>query len=426
MRAKCVEPALLVVLSGIVAALHIGKMPVAIPVLREALGITLVEAGFLLATVQFAGMSVGVLIGTATDGIGLRRSVIAGQLILAVAGLGSLWVEQSSTLLLFRALEGLGFLLVVLSAPGLIRQLIPPSRLPQYLGLWGAYMGTGASLALLCAPAIMALIGWRGLWVMLAALSTAMALWAAMAIPSDAQRRTTILNSPSRSQQSRWWQRLVLTLGSREPWRVAIAFALYSSQWLAVIGFLPSIAEQAGYSKQAAGVLTALACAANVSGSVAAGRLLHRGFSARHLLCIAYLSMILTTFLAFSSFTDDLPGLRYLVVVLFSAIGGLIPGTLFSVVVDVAPNEHTVSTTVGWMQQCSSMGQFFGPPAVAMLAASVGGWHMTWVATAICSLIGLILSVGLKFRRTSKPPSLMQASLQSLPSTAIKTSTSAP
>ena len=51
-----VEPALLVILAGVVAALHVGKLPPAIPVLQEALGLTLVQAGFLLSLVQLAGM----------------------------------------------------------------------------------------------------------------------------------------------------------------------------------------------------------------------------------------------------------------------------------------------------------------------------------------------------------------------------------
>lgn len=391
------EPALLVILSGVVAALHIGKMPVAIPVLREALGITLVEAGFLLATVQFAGMSVGVLIGTATDGIGLRRSVILGQSILASAGLAGVWVQRPEALLAFRAFEGLGFLLTVLSAPGLIRQLVPRAQLTPYLGLWGAYMATGAAVALLVAPSIMSLIGWRGLWLLLGGCSAAMAVWVGASIPPDAQRREA-MRAPAGQAGGPWWLRLRLTLSSKEPWRVAIAFALYTSQWLAVIGFLPLVCEQAGFSKSAAGGLTAFACFVNVCGSVAAGRLLHRGVPARHLLYVGYVSLMVMAFLAFHPSTADLPVLRYVAVVLYSAVGGLIPGSLFAEVVHAAPSEGTVSTTVGWMQQCSSTGQFFGPPAVAMLAAEVGGWHLTWVATGACSILGVILASGLASR----------------------------
>lgn len=394
-----IEPALLVILSGIVAALHIGKMPVAIPVLRDALGVTLVEAGFLLATVQLAGMCVAVFVGTATDSLGLRRSVIAGQWILGVASIGSLWVEQPASLLVLRGIEGFGFLLSVLPAPGLIRQLVPTSQLARYLGLWGTYMATGASIALLCAPSVMALAGWKGLWLLLAAFSVAVGLWVLVVVPDDATRAGAVPASSTTVAGDRWWQRLRLTLTSREPWRVAVAFSMYSSQWLAVIGFLPAIYEQAGYSGSTAGALTALACFVNVIGSIAAGRLLHRGFCARHLLYIGYLSMTLATFLAYAQWTSDAPVLRYLAVVMFSAIGGLIPGALFSLAVHAAPTDRTVSTTVGWMQQCSSTGQFFGPPAVAWLASEAGGWHWTWVATGATSLIGLLLARGLNFNR---------------------------
>ena len=50
-----VDPALIVILAGVAAALHVGKLPPALPVLREVFALTLVEAGFLLSLVQFAG-----------------------------------------------------------------------------------------------------------------------------------------------------------------------------------------------------------------------------------------------------------------------------------------------------------------------------------------------------------------------------------
>ena len=61
----------LVVAGGVAAAVHVGKLPPAIPVLREGLGLTLVEAGFLLSLVQFAGMTLGLLVGLAADRLGL-------------------------------------------------------------------------------------------------------------------------------------------------------------------------------------------------------------------------------------------------------------------------------------------------------------------------------------------------------------------
>ena len=93
-RDSSVPPAFVVIIAGMVAALHIGKIPPAIPVLRDALGVSLVEAGFLLSMVQMAGMLGGVFIGLAADGFGLRRSVLLGQAVLASASLAGAWATQ--------------------------------------------------------------------------------------------------------------------------------------------------------------------------------------------------------------------------------------------------------------------------------------------------------------------------------------------
>ena len=351
--------------------------------------------------VQMAGMLGGVFIGLAADGFGLRRSVLLGQAVLVAASLAGAWATQPGELLALRAIEGFGFLLCVLPVPSLIRQLVPPSRLALHLGLWGTYMATGTSLVLAAGPLLMGAIGWQGLWVALAMASAAVAGWLFLRVPSDRVRRAMAAMPagaavPARAQ---WRARLRATLGSVGPWRVAITFSVYSSQWLAVIGFLPAIYAQAGLSGQLAGLLTALACLSNVTGNVAAGRLLHRGVCARHLLYAGFLAMAATAFVAFSPLTAEAPVARYLAVVLFSAIGGLIPATLFALAVHVAPDEHTVSTTVGWMQQCSSAGQFLGPPLVAWVAGMVGGWQWTWVITGLASLVGLVLSSRMRYQR---------------------------
>ena len=168
---------------------------------------------------------------------------------------------------------------------------------------------------------------------------------------------------------------------------------MYSGQWLAVVGFLPSIYTQAGLSGVTLGLLTALAAAVNMLGNMASGRLLQRGIHPSVLLAMGFFAMGVGTLLAFAEFTQSWPWLRYAGVLVFSACGGLVPGTLFSLAVRLAPNERNVSTTVGWMQQGSAAGQFAGPPLVAWLASLVGGWQWTWLATGLCCVVGGVLSL---------------------------------
>jgi hypothetical protein len=169
-------------------------------------------------------------------------------------------------------------------------------------------------------------------------------------------------------------------------------FCVYSAQWLALMGFLPSIYAQAGVSGVLLGVLTAAAAAANILGNVASGRLIHAGHAAHRLLWWGYAAMALGSTLAFSSVTEGAPWLRYAGVLLFSSLGGLVPATLFSLAVRLAPNAQQIATSVGWVQQWSAMGQFFGPPLVAWVAARSGGWQSTYLVTTSLCALGAVLA----------------------------------
>ena len=82
-------PAWLVVLSGVVIAMHVGKMPPAIPVLQQALGVTLVQAGFLLSAVQLAGMCLG--LWSTYMGTGIALALLAGPLAMQALGWQGWW-----------------------------------------------------------------------------------------------------------------------------------------------------------------------------------------------------------------------------------------------------------------------------------------------------------------------------------------------
>lgn len=391
--------------AGVAAALHVGKLSPALPVLGEALGVSLLQAGFLLSLVQLAGMTLGLLVGLSADTLGLKRSLVGGLLLLTLASLFGGWAHDAQTLLLLRAVEGLGFLLVSMPAPSLIRQLVSPARMSAMLGFWGAYMPLGTALALLSGPLVIALAGWAFWWWLLAALTLAMAVWVLHTVPPDRQRRLQV--AVTVGDGAGWWARLQQTLRAPGPWLVALSFAVYSGQWLAVVGFLPTIYAQAGVVGGLSAVLTALVAGVNMIGNIASGRLLGHGVRPQSLLYLGFAAMGAGTLLAFlvwplAAQGEGLPwALRFVAVLLFSMLGGLIPGTLFSLAVRLAPGEGTVSTTVGWMQQWASLGQFAGPPLVAWVAGQAGGWHWTWAVTGACSLMGLWLAFQLG--RRSRP-----------------------
>ncbi len=393
-------PAWLVIAGGTCAALHVGKLAPALPALQQSLGLTLVEAGFALSLVQLAGVTLAIVFGGLADRLGGRRSMVAGLVLLGLASAAGGWVQGGTGLLAWRAVEGLGFLMAVLPAPGLVRRLVPPQRLSAMLGVWGGYMPVGTAAALLLGPLAITLAGWRPWWELLALLTLVMAAAVWRGVPPDPPAAgatgVAVAGLASRVQQ---------TLRAPGPWLVALCFAVYSSQWLAVIGFLPTIYAAAGVPASIAGPLTALAALVNLLGNLAGGQLGQRGVPPTRVLMAGYAVMALAALAAFGSVGGSglPPAGRWAAVLVFSGVGGLVPSTLFALAVRVAPGDTTVASTVGWMQQWSALGQMLGPPAVAWLASAAGGWQLTGVATAACSLVGIGLSVLLGRRLAVRP-----------------------
>lgn len=380
---------LFLVLTGVCAALHIWKLPPALPAMQRELSLDLVQAGFLLSSVQMAGMLLGLLIGMVSEKIGLRRCILIGLAILSLMSLLTPWTRHGSVILLSRAIEGCGFLMVVLPVPALIKRMTDPAGLSRIMGLWGCYMPAGAVLMLWAGAAWLDIASWRSLWLLLSALTGVVFLLTLRLVPPDPVRAR--IQSVQQESAISLSDLVRTTLQSGQVWLVALSFGVYAAQWAAVVGFMPTIYSLVDVSMSTAGLLTALIAGGNVIGNLGAGRLLHRGLPAPRLLQIGFVCMMAAAIVAFGLAQDI--AVQFLAILLFSVTGGLIPATLFFLAVTVAPSPQTTSSSVGWVQQCSSLGQFVGPPVVAWVVHQLGGWQWAWVATCAFAIVGLLMSV---------------------------------
>ena len=383
-------PAVLVVLAGIVAAMHVGKVAPAIPILRAQLDVSLVQAGWLLSLSQMAGMLTAVFVGMFADGFGLRRSVLWGLVLLGLlSGLAGL-TTSAPQLLLMRAIEGAAILMVIVPAPALLRSLVDPDRLSTAMGFWGTFMPTGTATAMLLGPALMAHFGWATWWETLGAIALLMALLFNMGVPRVAVAVAVAVAGALPPAAN--LQRLRLVWRTPQVWRVALAFACYSGQWLVIIGFLPTLLQTGGMSAGLAGTIAAIASAVNIVGNIAGGRLLQKGVPSQRVLGIAFATMAAGAFVVFGTPSDTPLIVKLVAVLMFSGVGGMIPGSLFSLAVRAAPTEDTASTALGWTTQMSLLGQFSMPPIAAALATAHGSWRLTWVVTVSLCLIGILLT----------------------------------
>lgn len=357
---------------GIVAALHVGKVPPSLPAIRAELGLGLVGGGFIVSTFNLLGMLLGLLMGRCADQIGRRKTATLGcACFIFGGGLGAV-AGGLPILLVSRAIEGLGFMAIAVTMPSLVADVASKRDRPFALGLWSIFMPVGFAIALLVAPVLLPVFGWRLLWGGLAALSLFSMLFflpkLRFGAPATKLRAIKVLSQP----------RL---------WLLSTAFGTYAFQWVTLMAWLPTyLMVDLGFALGAASVSTALVVAANVPGNLLAGSLMRRGVPPGWLIAIGSGAMAITAAgLFLGAASGPLTGIGLCLV--FSALGGLIPSVLFAQIPHLSPTPDYAAQANGMLMQGSATGQFIGPPIVgAAVAASGGAW-----SGALAPLIAMAL-----------------------------------
>lgn len=387
---------LLLVGAGVVGAFQVGKAPPMLLSIRSELGMSLFLAGWILSIFNIIGFLLGSMAGAVADAFGHRRLLLTGMCLQAFGSLSGSFASEASFLLATRALEGLGLLTIVVAAPAMVFQVTSPRDLRVALSVWSCFLPAGAAMIMLSIPLVNISLGWRGLWQVNALILIAYAFWVMRGTASLAGQATG-----PRRRRGQIWQDLLLTVTSAGPVLLAAIFTTYTLQWLAVMGFLPTLlVEEYGLSSGRASVLTAIMVAMNVPGNLAGGWLLHRSF--RRWKLIAFASIIMGS-CSLAIYSPSLPFVaRYMACLLFSGVGGLLPASVLGGAPVYAPTPHQVATTNGLIMQGGQFGQVIGPPALALMVSMGGGWKSAPWLLGGSAAVGVVLSLVLAALEASR------------------------
>ena len=378
---------LALIAAGVVGAAQIGKGAAALPVLQDEFGLSSAGAAWFLSVVSVIGAVAGALLGWLGQALGFRRQVLLGLLAIVVTNLFGAAAGSAGWLLVARAGEGLGFVLVVLAAPGLLTDVTSAAHRRLVVGAWGVYMPLGTGLATLLVPVAITLVGWRTTWLIDAGVTACVLLAVARSVPASPARRPPGFGGLLRAVRSPG----VMCL--------AMAFGFYAGSYLAVVGLLPTMLVDGGLSLAAAGLVTSIVSLANVPANLLGAFLQHRGVP-RWVLIVAGSCWVAAT--VWGVLDPGLPlAVRIASALAFSLVVGIVPSAAFSGVVAMSAGTASAGAAVGLLVQGSSVGQLLGPPLVVGVGSAVGSWlggAVTLTCLAACLLIG-----GLLYRRLEKP-----------------------
>jgi len=371
----------LAIASGMIAAAAMGKVPPAVGLLRQEYSLSLIYAGWIVSIFSALIMVTGVGFGALADRYGLRTTLLAG--LWAQVGAGLVAVLTSSPLILLgtRLIEGVGFLAVGVAAPGLIIAVSAPRDRNWSLGLWSVYVPVGISLAMVSAMLALDVLGWRGLWMIFAALAAMLALIGHWLLP----------HGPGPAAQGAATGNLLAVLQRPGSWLLAGSFTAYTLMWISIMAWLPTyLTDQREMTVAGASLLTAVTVAANVPGNLLGTWLLHRRWHGGTIAALSAVIMGFSIFVVFDGRFSD--GVRYGSCLIFSCAGGMLPAAILGTSRLHAPDPQRISTINGLIIQGSHLGLFTGPLLVAMVVTAQGSWESVQLYMVGCALIALVLS----------------------------------
>ena len=152
-------------LAQFMVVLDVSIVNVALPSIRSDLGFTSGELQWIVNayTLTFAGFLL--LGGRAADLLGRRRVFMAGMLLFALASLVGGLAEDRLTLVIARAIQGLGGAVVAPATLSILATTFTDrAERNKALGLWGAMGGVGGATGALLGGALTQTLNWR--WVL--------------------------------------------------------------------------------------------------------------------------------------------------------------------------------------------------------------------------------------------------------------------
>lgn len=362
---------------GVLAAAQLGKMSALVPAITVEFAIGLTMGGVLISLLEIGGATLGFVAGLVVDRLGVRRVLLTGLGVFALAGLGESLAASVPALFGLRLLEAVAYLCVVVAAPLLIFRCAPVGQSAVALALWGSFVPVGFALGATASGWIADAVSWRAAtlaWAMLAALMLLCTL--RMAIPgagtSDAATARRSLSFPYPSI-----------------WALTIAFGCYASFAVGLIALLPTfLVAQTGAAARLAGLIGGTAAFISVVGVLVAARLRQRGGKPTGWIVTA---IVLPAGLLFAVYADGAGILRVTVLVLLlNAISGIYAGLAFALLPTLARSDHEMAVANGLTLQFGATGSLLGPP---MFAACVERWGWTGaaIAGAMVSTVCLLL-----------------------------------
>ncbi len=364
--------------------LNLVGIAAAFPRIAAELGVSYQEIA-LLVTVFLAGLAVGhIPSGLLSTRIGMKRVLVMGLALQAVAVFVSGFADTYGELIICRFVTGLGASAFASVAVGAISVWFEKREITLALGIGMAANSTGTAVGLFAWVYVVQALGWRealmfgGIVGGIAAVVTLIGFSTPRHISKLGGTKIT-------------FAALAEVLGSRQVWIYGLAFIGAYGGYMATMHLMPGYASSTGqFSAGQAGLVAAFIGLAGIPGSLVGGWLADRSERCRRYLIGPV--MVMGALLAAIPFVP--PVLLWPISIgigffmqFISAVWSSVPRRFAKI-----PHEH-VSTAMGLLLTIGAFGGFVIPAVFGHLveiSSYTPGWLFLGAAAAAFGLIGFL------------------------------------
>lgn len=368
----------LILAAGVLTGAQLGKVAPLIPWYGDAVGLSLVAAGWLAAILGIFIAIAALPAGWAIDRIGLARSILIGAVALVVGGLALAAADTPVTAFAARLVEAVGYLALCIALPAVLTEISPPSWKGPVLAIWSGFVPLGFATSDFIAGAMLPLFE-PSTYLLVMVL-----LFAAATAPTFALLRGFRLLASAGADGA-----FSATL-SAHVILLAASFGAFVVLSVSLFTFMPTLVAQDGSRFLVSAGTVALTVPL---GNLVAGVLVH-GRGPRYMTGLALVGFAVSAIAAAPSFTLAAPAAATFAVLALAVSGAFVASAQFAAIPFITPKRGSVPVAIGLVCQAGGIGTLFGPPLAAGIIEQFGWVGFGWFLVVV-SLAGLACMIPL-------------------------------
>jgi len=159
---------LIATFGGASVAMQIGKVGVAMPLLRDEFRVGVLTASVYLSCISLLAALFGAMFGSFAFGIGVRRAAMAGLALMTAASAVGAVAPGLVVLMAGRIIEAMALPLVVTAMPAIVQAATGKNSGAITFGIWAGWLPIGLAMGMVLGFFVLDDLGWRGFFLLCA------------------------------------------------------------------------------------------------------------------------------------------------------------------------------------------------------------------------------------------------------------------